>query len=98
MSQTQSVSITRTCDAPGCTFTTTVDDKANISRFSGWYLIEKHHVLGQDIHPIALLACSDSCAMRLLDSDRLEIPKAVPDATGHSNNVLPFTGRSGKVN
>lgn len=89
MGQTQKVEVTRTCDV--CSTSVVLIQPVTHEQLAdagGWYVISKEHLLdGDQLAPIAKLACSQACALSLINGDALELPT-------QQKNVLEF----GKVN
>ena len=76
MGQTQKVEVTRTCDV--CTKSVVLIQPVTHEQLTdagGWYVISKEHLLeGDQLAPIAKLACSKGCAFELINGDALELP------------------------
>jgi len=87
--QTQKVEVTRACDTCSKAIILIQGEVTHdqLTESAGWFTVVKEHLLeGDQLAPIAKLACSNPCAIALINSDALELPGSV--AT--HGNVLDF--------
>ena len=78
MGQISETVVTRTCDACGKSLRLVqgkIDDLM-MDRAAGWLVLTKEHHLGKgQLLPMAKLACSDECAIVILNAKQLDLPK-----------------------
>ena len=76
MAQTQVVTVTRTCDSCGKEVVLTQGKVTHeeLVACSGWFVIScEHLVAGDQLLPIAKLACSKPCALYMIENNKLDV-------------------------
>ena len=72
MGQTQSITVTRVCDNCGVIVALVQPvTPEQLQAACGWYTVIKEHLIGEEIAPLAKIACNKNCAIELLTNDAL---------------------------